>query len=107
MNRRLVPLIRIADLLRDRDLAALSDLARARRANLDRLAALKAAPEAGPFSVGGAQARLRYEAWADGRRAEINASLARQAAALAEAEDRARRTLGRAEALRALSARPR
>ena len=104
---RLAPLIRIADLLRDRDLAALSAVAQARQVSLDRLAGLEAEADPDPFSVGSAQARLRYQVWADQRRAEINPLLARQTLALAEAEDRARLTLGRAETLRKLADKPR
>jgi hypothetical protein len=52
-----------------------------------------------------AQVALRYQLWADIRRAELNTVLARQTADWLAAREDARHAFGRAEALRGIATR--
>jgi len=104
--QRLLPLVRISRLLLDSALARVEHAARARdesRAQIARLAAGPVPEDMPP--VAAALAELRYQQWADKRRAEINLTLARQTADWLDAREKARRALGRAETLRKLAER--
>lgn len=99
-------LARLAGLARmalDLQLAALRKAAEARQASLDRLADLER-PEMptdlSPTVVG--EVSVRYQRWADHRRAEINQILARQTVTWGEAREAAGLAFGRNEALAAL-----
>lgn len=89
--------------------AALADLERAGCARAEsraRLAGLALAPSVTDLgTIAAAQAEVRYQSWAQARRAEINLTLARQTVEWLEAQEAARRAFGRAEALRTLAAR--
>lgn len=95
-------LSKIADLLLDLRLAELQKAGRAREESLARLADLNVAPSTDPDPVAAAQVDVRYQLWADARRAEINMTLARQTAKWMEARDSARAAFGKAEVLRKL-----
>ena len=84
--------LRVAALAREESLARLDDLARPQ-------------PAEGLLPVAAEEVRLRYELWADQRRAEINRSLAQQTVAWTEARQAAITAYGRTEALRGLQAR--
>lgn len=102
-KRQIDRLSEIGGLILDVHLTRLKAAAKARADSLDRLAGLDApgAP-ADIGAVAGHQAEVRYQAWADARRCEINLVLARQTATLLEARDAARHAFGQAQALRAL-----
>ena len=92
---RLDRLAVLAGLLRDRDLAGLREANQARRLSLDRIAALDR-PSAPGASLPEHQARLLYDIWAEQRRADLVAVLARQETACDEARHQAARAVGRA-----------
>lgn len=92
----------IANLLLDVKLAEVQKASRAREESLARLADLNVAPSDDPDPIAAAQVDLRYQLWADARRAEINMTLARQTAKWMEAQDDARAAFGKAEVLRKL-----
>jgi hypothetical protein len=103
---RLARLAGLAALIRDLRLADLERAGQARAESRARLAGLALEPiEADLGPIAAAQAELRYQSWAEARRAEINLTLARQTAEWLEARDAARQAFGRAEALRTLVAR--
>ena len=100
---RLLKLQMISDLILDRRIVALKVCAAARNGSLQRLRDLapKEPSEAlGPLAQ--LQAQLRYEAWADARRADINLLLARQTVEWIEAQKSAKSAFGRADVLRRL-----
>ncbi|MDZ4096328.1 MAG: hypothetical protein U1D35_15630 [Paracoccaceae bacterium] len=92
----------LAGLILDLRLSELQAIARARQESLDRLAGLAVSPAGDLPPLVAAQTDLRYQQWADQRRAEINPVLARQTAAWFVAQDNARAAFGRNEVLRAL-----
>lgn len=101
MSRKdqLVRLRQISGLILDLRLSELHDAARARAQSLERLAAL-AVPQASDLPpIAAAQAGLRYQRWADLRRAEINTQLARETAVWLEAQAVARQAFGQSQAL--------
>jgi hypothetical protein len=103
---RLGRLSALVGMILDLRLAALQRAAQARAESRERLAGLDLPP--GPTDlppVVAAQAALRYQVWADTRRAEINLLLARQTVEWHEARDAARIAFGRAQALARLSRR--
>lgn len=108
MTRRatLDPLVRVSQMLLDLKLDDLNRAARARAESRSRLADLAADPVETdlPLAIS-AQTRMRYESWAEARRAEINLTLARQTAEWIDAREAARRAFGRAEVLRKLAGR--
>ncbi len=55
--------------------------------------------------VAASQVMLRYQLWADGRRSELNAVLARQTVNWLEARQNAREAFGRLQALRGIAGR--
>lgn len=102
---RLTALAPIAALLRDRALADIAELARARvatQAGLDRLAQTPDASGLDP--VPDALARARYQGWADGQARLLQAQLDRQTAEWQAGRDRAARALARAQVIDRLSA---
>ena len=105
-RQKLELLVQIAQMTLDRDLADLR-LRAAEKANTEaRLADLTAEPVLSTLPLVAAQmAELRWQKWADLRRAEINPILARQTAEWMEARAKAQRAFARGEALRALRAR--
>ena len=107
MSRKdqLVRLRQISGLILDLRLSELHTAARARAQSLDRLAGL-AVPQASDLPpIAAAQAGLRYQRWADARRAEINIQLARQTADWLEAQATARRAFGQSQALESVQQR--
>ena len=101
---KLLELKKISDLIFERRLVALKATAAARNESLQRLQDL--APQESKDALeplAQAQAQLRYEAWADARRADINLLLARQTAEWIEARKIAKTAFGRAGILRGLS----
>jgi hypothetical protein len=101
--KELAALGRIAGLIRDLHLADLARANAARQASLDMLAGLEPKPAVGLDAIAEAQAGLRYQIWADQRRAEIEPMLLRQTKTVNDATDVARQAFGRAEVLRTLS----
>ncbi len=95
-------LAKISAMMLDVRLADLRRAARACDESRAHLAALQVAPSDDADPVTAAQVELRYQLWADGRRAEINTTLARQTAEWMEARDAARTAFGKAEVLRKL-----
>ncbi len=94
----------IGQVLLDARLAALHRAAEARDGSLARLDDL-ARPVAGSdlSGVAALEVSMRYERWADQRRAEINLVLARQTAAWLEARGAATEAFGKAQALDGLT----
>jgi hypothetical protein len=105
-GERMAQLADLGAMILDRRLADLERAARARADSRARLAGLDLPPaETDLPPVAAAQAGLRYQVWADARRAEINLLLARQTAEWLEAQDAARLAFGRAKALERLAGR--
>lgn len=103
----LTRLQQISTLLLDARLARLTATARAKRQSedhLERLSKPAAAPEDFP-AIAGQLATLHYQRWAEGRRADINLTLARQTAEWIDARESAREAFGRAEAVEKLKQR--
>lgn len=99
-KRRLRAVQDLAGMVLDARLTELSSIARAREESLARLAALdRPAKELDLNPLAAAEAAMRYQRWADHRRAEINEILARQSAALEEARARAAQAFGRSTVL--------
>ncbi len=107
MKHKLAHICRLSDMIFDVQQMRLSAATRLRQESLDRLAslAMPSAQDLDPLTA--AKAHLRYQLWADQRRAEINLNLARQTAAWHEAQVETRHAFGRTEALRLLEARRR
>lgn len=104
-KRRLKAVQDLAGVVLDARLSELSAIARAREGSLSRLAALdRPVSPADLNPIAAAEAAVRYQHWADQRRAEINETLARQTVALEEARRRAAQAFGRAEVLARLAA---
>lgn len=99
---RIGRLQQIGQLMLDLRLTDLRTAAEARERSLDRLAALVPAPAPDLDPILAAQAELRYQRWAEQRRAEINLVLARQTAEWMTAQEAARTAFGKTEALRRL-----
>jgi hypothetical protein len=105
---RLSQLARLAGVIRDLRLAEFESAGRARAESRQRLAGLAREPCPSDLgAIAAVQAEVRYHAWAEARRAEINLTLARQTAEWLEAQDAARKAFGRAVALQALASAPR
>ena len=102
----LARLAQLAGMVRDLRLVELERAGQARAESRMRLAGLTLDPFASDLgAVATAQAEVRYQSWAEVRRAEINLTLARQTAEWLEAQAAARHAFGRAEVLRRLAAR--
>jgi len=98
-------LSQITQLILDLKLADLRKAAAKRQHSLDLLESLNSAPPATDLSfVAAHQADLRYQHWADARRAEINLLLARQTADMHLARDAAGQAFGKDQALQSVKA---
>jgi hypothetical protein len=98
-------LAQITGLILDLKLADLRAAAAKRQHSLDLLASLNKPSVAIDLSVLATHhAELRYQHWADVRRAEINLVLARQTADMHEARDAAGQAFGKDQALRGVQA---
>ncbi|MCJ8140556.1 hypothetical protein [Falsirhodobacter halotolerans] len=95
----------LSQMILDARIADVTRAARAREDSLAHLRALQVAPGPNDDPVLSAQVALRYQAWADGQRAAINATLAQQTADWLEAQDQARAAFGRAQVLGKLAGR--
>tara|TARA_R110002096_G_scaffold123112_2_gene266468 strand:- start:4242 stop:4595 length:354 start_codon:yes stop_codon:yes gene_type:complete len=93
-------LVRIGDMLLDKKMQELQIAAAERARNLALLRDLTPGPIEEPQTIAGAQAALRYNRWADARRAEINLVLATRTAEWLQAKADAERALGQAEVLK-------
>lgn len=90
----------VSSLILDTRMMALEKAARARQLSLDRLAEInKPASATNLPLVQAAEVAMRYELWADQRRTEINAVLARQTAEWNDARQEAALAFGRNQAL--------
>lgn len=93
----------LSEMVRDRDMAALRSATLAREASEARLADLaKPMSTEGLDPVAAALTEIRWQKWADRRRAEINIQLARQIVEWTEARDKACHAFARADVLRKL-----
>ncbi len=93
---KLAQLHEVSQLLLDVRLLALDKAARARQASLDRLADLnRPAPPTDLNPIAAGEVAMRYQSWADQRRAAINLDLARQTAEWSEARLDAAQAFGR------------
>ena len=93
----------ISRLILDVKLASLHLAAQKRQHSLDLLAELnRPMPQDALSLVAGHQAELRYQRWAEMRRADINPILARQTAEMLVARDEAGQAFGRNQAVCAL-----
>ena len=97
----------LSDLILDQKLAVLQACAAERNATIQRLLDLTPGQPQTLGTIADAQTMLRYESWADARRAEINLILARQTAEWMEARRRAELAFGRANVLHRLGKRAR
>lgn len=105
-SRQIARLRQITDLMLDARLADLKTAAAARDTSLDRLADLQRPSLATDLAgLAAAEVEMRYQRWADQRRAEINLTLARQTAVWLEARDAAAVAFGKSQALDMLSKR--
>ena len=96
----------LSQLMLDARLADLHAASRLRAESLARLEALAAPAVATDLSdLAAAEVGLRYQRWADQRRAEINLTLARQTADWIEKRATAARAFGQTEALKAVQRR--
>ena len=89
----------LAKIAVDHKLSRLRAAAAAKAVSEARLAGLTVPAAEDLGLVAGAAVALRYERWADARRAEINLTLARQTVAWIDARDDAAFAFGRAEVL--------
>lgn len=101
-QKRLANLARLAEAVRDRDLAQLAAAAKAVQAIDRHLAALDHASPA-PADVADGLAMQRYERWADGRRRLLLPERDRLEEVRQNATDQARRSFGRALALQRIA----
>lgn len=103
-RRSLGRLQHLAAMIRDREMAGLRAANLAREASEARLADLaKPMPTMGLDPVMAALTEIRWQRWADRRRAEINLQLARQIVECEQMRDRACHAFARTEVLRRLS----
>lgn len=100
-RNQLDQLQQIAGLLLDSRLAQLKICARAMQETKDNISGLAALP-AQPGDLAAAVAELRYQRWADVRRAELNLTLARQTASWLDAQADARNAFGKTQGLDAV-----
>lgn len=103
--KTLARLGQITQLALDLKLADLRAAAKSRQHSLDMLASLNTVVDAPGLSLVAAhQVDMRYQHWADVRRAEINITLAQQTVALHAARETASLAFGKDQALRGLRA---
>lgn len=94
----------LTDLMLDARLVDLRAAAAARDASLDRLADLARPPSAADLpDLAAVDVEMRYQRWADQRRAEVNLILARQTVAWLEARQAATLAFGKSQALGGLA----
>ncbi|SEN98974.1 hypothetical protein SAMN05216227_103725 [Pseudorhodobacter antarcticus] len=93
---KLARLQKISDLILDTHLEKLRICAAARNVSIRGLQDLTVQPTIDD-SLQFAQSRMRYEAWADTRRAELNIMLARQTADWLDEKHAAEKAFGRAQ----------
>ena len=99
-KEKLRRLTEVSALLLDTKMLALEAASRARQRSLDRLAEINRPSDATNLPlIAAAEVALRYELWADQRRSEINAMLARQTAEWEEARQHAAQAFGRNQVL--------
>ena len=99
-SKDLAGLSRIAQLILDVKLATLQSAAQKRQHSLDLLGQLnRITPKSDLPLVVAYQADLRYQHWAEKRRAEINYRLARETADMLAARDDAAQAFGKCQAL--------
>lgn len=99
-RRSLARLQDLAAMIRDREMAALRAATLAREASEARLANLaRPLPCPGLYPVAAALAEIRWQKWADQRRAEINMQLSRQIVDCNQARAKACDAFARAEVL--------
>jgi hypothetical protein len=103
--RELTALQGLARLLLDQRLSQLRLAADRRDQSRMQIAALETASHLTDLGFAAEQVAMRYQLWADVRRAELNTVLARQTAEWMAAREDARHAFGRAEALRGIAAR--
>lgn len=101
-----IPRLRqISQLILDVKLAALQSASRKRDESLERLESLNQPIElTGLLPTASHLAEVRYQKWADARRAEINLALAQQTVNVYIARDAARLAFAKDQALRAVAA---
>jgi hypothetical protein len=105
---KLQGLQRIADIMLDQQLSGLRQANAAQDETRGKLLALDPVVDWDGCNLqASAQAATLYQAWADIRRRELNLQLARQTAAVLQAQDAARLAFGRSTALTALKSRDR
>ena len=105
-SKEIARLAQISKLILDVKLAALHGAANRRQQSLDLLAQLENPIEATDLCpIKANQANLRYQRWADLRRAEINIALARQSAEMLLARDHVGEAFSKNQALLSLSRR--
>ena len=96
----------LSKLLLDKRLSQLRRAAELREQSRMQIAALDVRPEPTDLGLAAAeQVAMRYQRWADVRRAELNTVLARQTADWLAAREEARLAFGKGEALRGIAAR--
>lgn len=104
---RLAALARLADHVRQVELARLAQASATRNAVLDDLAAHDAARAAETADLADARVTEAHGRWRSARRATINTALARETALWLTTRDAAARAVGRADVLAKLAARRR
>lgn len=104
-DKSLARLGQISQLILDVRLAKLQAVAKQRQHSLDLLEQLNVPPADDLPLVIAHQNGMRYQKWAEARRAEINATLARQTADMLAAREDASQAFGRNQALRGLQGR--
>ena len=105
-DKSLARLGQISQLILDIRLAKLQAAAKQRQHSLDLLERLNVVPADDDLPLVIAhQTNMRYQQWAEARRAEINANLARQTAELLAAREDAGQAFGRNQALLGLQKR--
>jgi len=103
-SAQIARLCTLTDLMLNASLTSLQSAAAARTASLDRLADLDQTTLATDLpNLALAEVEIRYQRWADQRRAEINLTLARQTAAWIEARQAAALAFGKAQALQGMA----
>lgn len=97
-SRKIAQLQRLTDMVLQAELSALKKADAQRQHTLAKIEGLRAAPAVMDAETGaaGAVAALRYQSWADARRADLGQVLARQTADWLDLRDQARRAFGRA-----------
>jgi hypothetical protein len=97
-NHKIAKLQRLTDMVLEAELSALKKAAAQRQDTLAKIEGLRAPPAVMDADTGAAAAvaALRYQSWADARRAELGQVLARQTADWLDLRDQAQRAFVRA-----------